>query len=247
MEMSIDATEDKIARVYAREEWKTMAETSERTGMPVRSMCVSALTKYAIGDPDPAKSGRGMDIAMRSIELAEQLGVRIVMIPGYDIYYGTSTPESRQLFAENIRKIADAAACAGVIVGFETMENEFMNTVKKAMEYVNLCSSSYLQVYPDLGNITNAAVSSHGDVSADLETGRGALVAMHLKETRPGVFREVPYGEGHVDFEAGIRKAWELGVRRFVTEFWYTGQEKWQNEIAENCYRFRKILDEVER
>jgi L-ribulose-5-phosphate 3-epimerase len=115
------------------------------------------------------------------------------------------------------------------------------------MEYVNLCSSSYLQVYPDLGNITNAAVSSHGDVSADLETGRGALVAMHLKETRPGVFREVPYGEGHVDFEAGIRKAWELGVRRFVTEFWYTGQEKWQNEIAENCYRFRKILDEVER
>ena len=69
----------------------------------------------------------------------------------------------------------------------------------------------------------NAAVLYGTDVLEDLETGRGRLTSMHLKETVPGKFREIPYGTGHVDFEAGIKKAWELGVRRYVTELWYTG------------------------
>ena len=124
------------------------------------------------------------------------------------------------------------AARAGVVLGFETMETEFMNTVEKAMHYVSLVNSSYLNVYPDIGNITNAALEYGTDVLRDLETGNGHLVAMHLKETLPGKFREIPYGTGHVDFEAAINKAWELGVRKYVTEFWYTGNENWRNELS---------------
>ena len=90
------------------------------------------------------------------------------------------------------------------------------------MRYVNLIGSSYLKIYPDSGNITNAAVRYGTDVLKDLETGTGHLVAMHLKEALPGRFREIRYGEGHVDFKAMINKAWELGIRKFVTEFWYT-------------------------
>ena len=43
----------------------------------------------------------------------------------------------------------------GVILAFETMETEFMNTVEKAMKYVNLVNSPYLQVYPDCGDVIN--------------------------------------------------------------------------------------------
>ena len=68
------------------------------------------------------------------------------------------------------------------------------------MAYVKLVNSPYLKVYPDSGNLTNAAVAYHTRVSDDLETGRGSISAVHLKETKPGVFREVPYGTGHVDF-----------------------------------------------
>ena len=88
------------------------------------------------------------------------------------------------------------AAKAGVMMGFETMETEFMNTVEKAMVYVNRVNSPYLNVYPDLGNVTNAAVTYGTDVEEDLETGRGHLAAMHLKETLPGKFREIPFGTG---------------------------------------------------
>ena len=36
---------------------------------------------------------------------------------------------------------------------------------------------------------------------------------------------------GHVDFDAVVKKAWELGIRRFVTEMWYVGQDSWKEDI----------------
>ncbi len=111
------------------------------------------------------------------------------------------------------------------------METEFINTVAKAMYWLNEIQSPYLQVYPDLGNITNAAVQNACDVPGDLESGRGHLAALHLKETRPGIFREVPYGDGHVDFPAGTKKAFELGVRMFVGEFWCTEDGNWKQDL----------------
>lgn len=135
------------------------------------------------------------------------------------------------------------AAKKGILLGFETMETEFMNTVQKSMEYVKMVDSVYLNVYPDLGNITNAAKTYSKDVLDDLETGRGRLVAMHLKETVPGKFREIPFGTGHVDFEAGVKKAWDLGVRRYVTEFCYTGNPEWEKDMDFAVSMMTKILD----
>ncbi len=54
---------------------------------------------------------------------------------------------------------------------------------------------------------------------------------MHLKETVPGKFREIPFGTGHVNFKDMIHTAWELGVRRYVTEFWYTGNPQWKDDL----------------
>ncbi len=113
------------------------------------------------------------------------------------------------------------AASCGVILAFETMETEFLNTVEKAMYYVNLIASPYLQIYPDLGNITNAACIMVMAFWMTFRSGRGHLAAMHLKETVPGKFRDIPYGTGHVDFTSAIKAARNMGVRLFVGEFWH--------------------------
>ena len=122
------------------------------------------------------------------------------------------------------------------------MENEFMNTVEKAMRVVGEVANNYLQVYPDIGNTTNAALLYGSDPLADLRMGRGHLVGLHLKETCPGHFREIPYGQGHVDFSGAIRTAWELGVRRYVTEFWYKDGGETPAEV---CGRFRGLFREI--
>lgn len=244
LEISIDASEERIKRIYmSSEERLALLETMYKTGLPIRSMSVSALTRYALGDPDDAVRHRGEEIMEGSILLAADLGIRTVMLPGYDIYYGESTTTTKRLFLENIRKAANIGEKTGVLLGFETMENEFMNTVGKAMKYVQLVDSVYLNVYPDSGNITNAAVLHQHDVCEDLLLGKGRLIALHLKETKPGIFREVPFLTGHVDFERIIETAWTLGVRRYVTELWDLGQDSWKDDICFANRSMREILD----
>ena len=244
LEISIDATEEKINRIYMdTEEKREIMEAIFDTGIPIGSMSVSALTKYALGDPDQAVRDRGMEIAEKSIQLASALGVRTVMIPGYDIYYGESTIETKRYFLENIRKIAEIAEREGILVGFETMENNFMNTTGKAVQYVNMVDSAYLKIYPDAGNITNAAVANRHDVCEDLSLGKGKLIALHLKETKPDVYREVPFLTGHVEFERIINTAWKLGVRRYVTELWDVGQPQWKEDICFANRSMKRLLN----
>lgn len=85
--------------------------------------------------------------------------------------------------------LVQMAAREGVILAFETMGTEFISTVAKARARVNAINSSYLQVYPDIGNITNAALMYETGILEDMEYGRGHLFAVHLYETRPGIFR----------------------------------------------------------
>lgn len=244
LEISIDVTEEKINRIYMdTEEKREIMEAIFDTGIPIGSMSVSALTKYALGDPDQAVRDRGMEIAEKSIQLSSALGVRTVMIPGYDIYYGESTIETKRYFLENIRKIAEIAEREGILVGFETMENNFMNTTGKAVQYVNMVDSAYLKIYPDAGNITNAAVANRHDVCEDLSLGKGKLIALHLKETKPDVYREVPFLTGHVEFERIINTAWKLGVRRYVTELWDVGQPQWKEDICFANRSMKRLLN----
>lgn len=244
VEISIDETDDKLARLeWTAEERAELVRTMQEVGIPIRSMCLSGHRKYPFGDPDPAVRARSMEIMEKAVILADDLGIRIIQLAGYDVYYKEGTEETEQLFRENLAKATLMAACRGIVMGFETMETEFMNTTEKAMHYVKLINSPYLGVYPDSGNLTNAAKTYGTSVLDDLDTGAGHIVALHLKETVPGKFREIPFLTGHVDFESVIGKAWALGIRRFVTEMWDVGKDTWKEDIKFACSSMSSILD----
>ena len=247
LEMSIDETEEKLERLEITEQERLeLIKLTKETGIPIGTMCLSGHRKYPLGSHDPEVKKKSMEIMRKAIELASDLGIRIIQLAGYDVYYEESDDETRQYFTDNLKKAAELAASAGVVLAFETMETGFMNTVEKAMKYVKQVSSVYLNVYPDIGNITNAAFANGTDVLDDLKLGSGRLAAMHLKETKPGIFREVPYGEGHVDFKKAIETAWKLGVRIYVAEFWYTGNPSWKEELVTANLKMSGILREQE-
>ncbi|MDD6326044.1 MAG: L-ribulose-5-phosphate 3-epimerase [Lachnospiraceae bacterium] len=232
VEISIDETEEKLARLDMPGEERTeLVNLMAEIGVPIRTMCLSGHRKYPLGSNDPATCARGMEIMQKAVTLAADLGIRIIQLAGYDVYYEQGSEETRARFEENLKKATLMAARDGILLGFETMETEFMNTVGKAMKYVNLVNSPYLNVYPDAGNITNAAVTYGTDVLEDLRSGAGHIVAVHLKETVPGKFREIPFGTGHVNFRDMIHTAYALGVRRYVTEFWYVGNPEWKKDL----------------
>jgi L-ribulose-5-phosphate 3-epimerase len=232
LEISIDETEEKLARLKMppRERLELLRLVYE-ADLPIRTMCLSGHRKYPLGSEKAEVRKRSLEIMEDAINLACDLGVRIIQLAGYDVYYDPSTPRTQELFYQGLLQSVRMAATRGVILAFETMETEFMNTVEKAMRYVNRINSPYLKVYPDCGNLTNAAKSHGTDEIEDLCAGRGAIAAMHLKETVPGKFREIPYGTGHVNFTGFIKTALELNVRFFVTEFWYTGEPDFRETI----------------
>lgn len=247
LEISIDETDEKLARLeMSKQERLELLTLTREIGISIDTMCLSGHRKYPLGSSEPKTCERGMEIMEKAIDLAKDLGVRIIQLAGYDVYYEGSNQETKKRFMNNLKKSVALAASSGVILGFETMETEFMNTVEKAMKYVTLLNSPYLKVYPDIGNLTNAAFSYQNDMQEDLALGWGHVVALHLKETAPGVFREVPYGTGHVDFNVAIEFAWKMGVRKFVTEFWYTGNANWQEDLHFAYDKFASLLDKRE-
>lgn len=247
VEISIDETDEKLARLnWSKEERLELIKTMYEVGIPIRTMCLSGHRRFPIGSSDDAVCQRGMEIMEKAIGLSEDLGIRIIQLAGYDVYYDESTPETVARFGENLRLCTLMAAKAGVLMGFETMETEFMNTCLKSMNYVNKINSTYLNVYPDCGNINNAALTYGTDVLKDLQSCNGHITSMHLKETVPGKFRDMMYGEGQVDFQAMIDTAWNMGVRKFVTEFWYLGNESWKDDLLFANKTMRAILDKKE-
>lgn len=245
LELSIDETDEKLSRLsWNAGVTKDLHLAMEDSGIFIKSICLSAHRRFPLGDPDPEIRQISVNIMERAIALAARLGVRIIQIAGYDVYYKPSTPETQKMFAENLEKSIRIAAGEGITLAFETMETPFINTVTKAVAWVRKYRSPYLQVYPDTGNITNAALEYGGKIGEDLENGAGYLVALHLKESKPGIFREVPYGEGHVDFSEAIQTAWRLGIRLYLAEFWHNcTMGSWRDMLKGNNRFLRSFLD----
>lgn len=238
LEMSIDETDEKLKRLtYTNEDLLEIIEAMYKVGVKIESICLSAHRKYPFGSHDIDIRKRSMEIMEQAIDIASKLGIRIIQLAGYDVYYESSDEQSKQWFEENLKKAVHMAAKKGILLGFETMETPFMDTVEKAMYYVHKVNSPYLGVYPDIGNLKNASLLYEVSVNEDLMKGKGSIIATHLKETIPGKYREIPYGSGHSEFVENIQVLKELGVRMFVGEFWYKGEDNWY-EIIEKSYQF---------
>lgn len=230
LELSIDETDEKLARLYMKEAQRLEIKNfMHETGIFIETICLSGHRKFPLGSSQYAE--KSLEIMLRCIILARDLGVRIIQLAGYDVYYEQSCDDTKALFEKNLNIACKMASKYGVILAFETMETEFMNTIEKAMTYVNKVNSPYLGIYPDIGNLTNASVLYGTNVIDDIKLGSGHIFAAHLKETTPGVFREVPFGTGHVEFEKIIDTLLSMGVRKFVAEFWYMGETSFEENI----------------
>lgn len=246
VELSIDETDEKLARLdMSKEKRKELVDLQYQTGISFGSICLSGHRKYPMGHLDETVQKRCLEIMEKACILAKDLGIGLIQLAGYDVYYEQGSIETKIQYEKTLKKSVEIASYYGINLGFETMETEFMDTVGKAMRYVDLMNSPYLGVYPDLGNLTNAAKLYRHDVLVDIALGNKHIFAAHLKETIPNHYREIPFGTGHTDYVSGIRVLKDLGVRRFVGEFWHVGEENYEEVISSANQFLRKHLDEV--
>lgn len=246
LEMSIDETDEKQARLeYTKAERKAIVDAMWETGVHINSICLSGHRKFPFGSHDQSTQAKALTIMEKAIILASELGVRMIQLAGYDVYYEEGDSLTKAAFLKNLKIAVRLAAKHGVCLGFETMETAFMDTVEKAMEYVDIIQSPYLGIYPDIGNLKNASLLYGNNVNHDLQVGKAHIIAAHIKETIPGAYREIPFGSGHTDFKVNIQMLKELGVHMYVGEFWYCGSTTWKQDVMEANAFLREKLDVI--
>lgn len=246
VELSIDETDEKLARLDMPNTMrKEIVDAMYDTGIRFESICLSGHRKYPMGHLDPQVQRRCLEIMEKACVLAKDLGIRYIQLAGYDVYYEKSTVETRLQYEKTLREAVNIAEYYGVVLGFETMETPFMDTVGKAMHYVDMMKSSYLQVYPDIGNLTNASLIYNHNVYEDLALCERFVCAAHLKETIPNHYREIPFGTGHTNYLECLKVLKKIGVKRFVGEFWYCNEENYEENIRNANQFLRRFLNEV--
>jgi len=248
MEISIDESDDKMSRIFLPyKEIIEFSKASINTGVRINSMCLSGHRKYPLGSHDKLTREKSLDIMKRALEFAQITGIRLIQLAGYDVYYENSDQVSKDYFAENLARCTEMAASYGVIMGFETMETPFMDTVEKAMKYVKLIDSPYLGVYPDIGNLQNAAVMYKTDILDDIKKGQSHIFASHLKETKPGLYRDMHFGQadGHTQYIPCIKQLYKQGVRIFTGEFWDKGEENYKEILTSSSTFLRSKIEEA--
>ena len=244
LEISVDETDWRLARLdWPAEKQRELGALSRAAGVPIRTMCLSGHRKYPFGSHDGAVRARSAEIMKKAIEFCANANIAVIQLAGYDVYYEEGDADTEKWFRENLKAAADYAARWGVVLAFETMETPFMDTVEKSMKYVDLVGSPWLGVYPDIGNLKNAAVLYGADVVEDMEKGAGHIFAVHLKETKPGVYRDMNFGtDGHTEYDRCIEASLKMGVRMFTGEFWHLEGQDYTKVIPEaNAFLRGKI------
>lgn len=242
LEISIDETDQRMARLHwSRDEINELTDMIKKLEMPILTMCLSGNRRYPIGSEDKRTRKLGINLIKDAVDFSLNIGIRIVQLAGYDEYYNETNNQTRTLFGLALQEVVEYAAGRGVYLAFETMDTELMDSIEKAMKYVNEINSPYLQVYPDIGNIT----ATGQDVQKDFHMGKGHIVAIHLKDTRPGQVREIPYGQGTVDFVSFFQLMDSINYNGlYVAEMWATEDNQWSIDYVETARHF--LLDRYE-
>lgn len=236
IEISIDESDYRLKRLnWTLEERQNLVFLLKENNIVLESMCLSGHRRYPFGSKNKDTRKKAFEIIDKALILAVDLGIKNIQLAGYDVYYEDSDEETINYFIEGLIYSANKAEEYGIILSLEIMDTWLLGTISRALEYVKKVNSPNLLIYPDLGNLTQWS----DDPSSELEKGINYIVAIHLKDTLPGIFKCVPFGEGNVEFEELFNTLKRLKYNKpFLIEMWA------DNSID---YSFEESVEEISK
>ena len=225
IEISIDESDERRARLdWSDDEIYALQRLCEQNQIPLHSMCLSAHRKYPFGSADETVRNQAKDIMNKALRLAYKLGIRVIQLAGYDVYYEPANNKTHQRFIEGMQWSAKQA---------EILKREV--------------NSPYFMAYPDVGNITGW----NYDTCTELLLSRDHIVQIHLKDTLKvkknysGQFRDLVIGEGEVDFLSILKTLKMMNYSApLVIEMW-AKDDKWKENIITAQNRLKAIGEQA--
>ncbi len=218
MEISIDESDERLSRLdWSKEERRHISQLLEREEFRFLSMCLSGHRRFPFGSHDPEVRAKAKEIMKKAIQLASDIGIRNIQLAGYDVYYEEQDWMTEKWFLEGLKYAVKEAAAYNIMLSIEIMDTPFIGTIKKCQRIIEQINSPWLKIYPDLGNLSRWCHMPE----LELAVGMKDIVAIHLKDTKPNVFKCVPFGEGTVAFEKLFKVLDELAYQGpFLVEMW---------------------------
>lgn len=207
IEISIDESDQKLERLYwNNERINNLHSIMVESGLYINSMCLSANRRYPLGSKDEEVRKKGLDVVQRAMIFAKKMGIRIIQLAGYDEYYNPSDEETKRLFINNMRIVCSLAQFYSIQIAFESIDTFFMGNLTRMLNIINLLDSPMLGAYPDIGNLTQFAKENF---DSEIELAKNKIVAFHFKDTTLTTFKNIPFGEGTVDFKKAFKSTKE--------------------------------------
>ncbi len=236
VEISIDENAERIKRL----DWGTAQKNDLRRAMeeakiPILNLCLSAHRKYALGSADENIRSEALNIFHKAINFVADTGIRIIQLAGYYVYYEPEDEHSLDRFRAGLEAGLSYAERMGVMLALENVDGHHVNSIHRAIRFVEEFNSPWFQLYPDIGNLTEQGLN----VDEELEIGKGHIVALHVKDVKKGEVRRIPFGEGLVDFVAAFKKLKAIDFKGPIL------LEMWNDDSPESTKIVSKSLEFV--
>jgi len=208
VEISIDESDARLSRLdWSSSERAALRQAIANTGVRIMTMCLSGHRKYPLGSHDESIRQRGIEILYKAIEFAGDIGLRVVQVMGYDVFYENSDESTRDHFMEGLFRGVQFAGQAGVMLGLENLDTPFVENLSQGLAIIREINSPWLRLYPDIGNLAAAGYSPPKEIML----ARDQILGIHVKDAMPKVIRGIPFEEGIVPFEETFRALSDTG------------------------------------
>jgi L-ribulose-5-phosphate 3-epimerase UlaE len=96
VEISIDESDERLSRLtWTASQRAELRNAINNSGIPVLTMGVSGHRKFPLGSSSRVTRKRAIEMLYRAIDLASDIGVKIIQVMGYDVFYETSDHDTQ--------------------------------------------------------------------------------------------------------------------------------------------------------
>ncbi len=237
-EISIDETDERLSRLeWQKSDFELCRKAASDNGLQLFSVCLSGHRRFPLGSADKDIENKAMQIMSKGVRFCSELGVRVLQIAGYDVFYETETADTKSRFLENLEKGTRMAEQEGIMLSIEPVEKH-ITSVKMAMDIVRKIDSPWLTVYPDIANLYMMGF----DPLEELNLGNGKITAIHMREAPDNEY--IPFGKGVINFEE-IFKTLQRNKYSgpLVVELWNENNPSYMEIVTEACGYLRRMLE----
>lgn len=224
IELNYDLESD-LSPKAGPKEFEAIRKSAERIGIAISGLCSFLFWPYPLSSNDPAKRGRGMELAGKMVEAAHHLGTEnLLVVPGAVCIPWRTDHEPvpndvcDKRAREAVAKMLPLAEKHKVHLNIENIFfNGYLMTPMEMADFVDSFKSEYVKVHFDTGNIMEYQFPEHW-----IDQLGKRIKNVHLKEyTKKGTDHSLeafrPLLDGTTNWPAVMESFDKAGYRGYLT------------------------------